>query len=346
MHTAQVIVDCAAYAHGHRVEIDPRPASLGQWSSDRTEDHARGAGRAIGADARSDSFVWLGLRMPNPDELGAICEALAFEEVSPAELLAPHARPVLSLDGPTLQMVVRTARYDDGTESIVLGEMTMLVGPHAIVSIRHGHASPLAELRASLERDHERLAQGPMAVLAAIVGTVIADYNPALDGFENDAVEVERDVFSDTRDQPVRRLYQLKRQVRELLVAIDSLQDPLNRLIRVEGSRLTPDVLADLSEAADQLDRTVVRTQSLSGLLDAALTASLAQISVQQNEDMRKISAWVAMAAVPTLVAGIYGMNFDTLPELHWRFGYPMVVGGMGMVVLLMHRSFKRGGWY
>ena len=127
------------------------------------------------------------------------------------------------------------------------------------------------KLRAQMERDPERLRAGPMAVLAAIVERVINDYGPALDGFEMDALEVERDVFSDTRAQPVRRLYKLKREVRELLVAIDSLQDPLNRLMRVLGSQLPEEVLADLSEAADQLDRTVVRTQSLSGLLDAAL---------------------------------------------------------------------------
>jgi len=143
----------------------------------------------------------------------------------------------------------------------------------------------------------------------------------------------------------VRRLYALKRQVRELLVAIDSLQDPLNRLIRQMGPRLPDDVLADLSEAADQLDRTVTRTQSLQNLLDAALTASLAQISVQQNNDMRAISAWVAMAAVPTLIAGIYGMNFASFPELQWKYGYPLVLGGMGVIALMMHRGFKKSGW-
>jgi magnesium transporter len=342
-HTAGVIVDCAAYVNGKRVDVDPRPQSLARWSSVPTELNGH---PIVPPDVEEDGFVWLGLRMPSELELGAVCESLAFDEVSPSELLAPHARPVLSLDGPTLQMVVRTARYDDAAESIVLGEMTVLVGPKAVVSIRHGHASPLGQLRVVLEHDPERMAEGPMAVLAAIVGRVIADYSPALDGFEGDAVEVERDVFSETRDQPVRRLYKLKREVRELLVAIDSLQDPLNRLIRNMGPLMTPAVLDDLAEAADQLDRTVVRTQSLSGLLDAALTASLAQISVQQNEDMRKISAWVAMAAVPTLVAGIYGMNFDSFPELHWRYGYPLVLGIMGLIVAMMYRSFKRGGWF
>jgi magnesium transporter len=323
-----VIVDCAAYQTGQRIELGHDRASLDEWS--RT----------------GQGFVWLGLRMPSELELDEACSALGLDEIATAELLRPHARPVLSLEGPTLQLVVRTARYDDLTESIFLGEMTVLVGPRAVISIRHGQASPLAELRAELEREHDRLLDGPMAVLAAIVARVISDYNPAIDGFENDAIEVERDVFSETRDQPVRRLYALKRQVRDLLVAIDALQDPLNRLIRQVGPRLAQSVMDDLLEAADQLDRTVTRTQSLSNLLDAALTASLAQISVQQNEDMRKISAWVAMAAVPTLVAGIYGMNFDQFPELHWRFGYPLVVGGMALIAGLMYRGFRRGGWF
>jgi magnesium transporter len=341
-----MIVDCAAYVDGRRVDVDPRASSLRRWApaAHSDVDHAGADDTPMSDDP--GGYVWLGLRMPNESELGSVCDALALREVSPAELLAPHARPVLTVDGPTLRLVLRTARYDDSGESIVLGEMTVLVGPRAIVSIRHGQASPLGQLRAQMERDPERLRAGPMAVLSAIVERVIDDYGPALDGFEMDALEVERDVFSDTRAQPVRRLYKLKREVRELLVAIDSLQDPLNRLMRVVGPQLPEEVLADLSEASDQLDRTVVRTQSLSGLLDAALTASLAQISVQQNADMRKISAWVAMAAVPTLVAGIYGMNFDTFPELHWRFGYPAVLGGMAVVVLLLYRSFKRSGWF
>ena len=166
-----------------------------------------------------------------------------------------------------------------------------------------------------------------MAVLAAVVGRVIDDYGPALDGFENDVIQVETDVFTETHRQPVERLYRLKREVRRLLVAIDALQDPLNRLIRALGRTLPRGVVADLNEAADQLDRAVTRANSLSGLLDAALTASLTQITVRQNDDMRKISAWVAMAVVPTMIAGIYGMNFDTMPELRWDLGYPLASG-------------------
>jgi len=323
-----VIVDRALYIDGVRTELTghdvvpagPPPASA-NW------------------------FVWLGLRMPNEEELAAACTALELDEVEADEVLKPHVRPVLTVEGPTLQLVLRTARYVDRSESIVLGEMTLLVGKHSVVSIRHGQASPLAQVRSQLERDPQRLRLGPSVVLAAVIERVIDDYGPALDGFETDVVQVEQEVFSDDQRQPVQRLYRLKRELRRLLVAIDSLQDPLIRLIRMLRSELHPDVLADLNEAADQLDRAVTRANSLSGLLDAALTASLTQITVRQNDDMRKISAWVAMAAVPTLVAGIYGMNFDTMPELSWDLGYPFVLAAMLVVELFLYRRFKASGW-
>ena len=326
-NTGRMIVDCAAYIDGRRVDLDPSPESLAGWC------------------ATGEGFVWIGMRMPSPAELQPICDALDLDDVPVAEILAPHSRPVLEIEGATTQMVLRTARYDDPQELIVLGEMTLLIGQRAVVSIRHGQASPLSQLRVRLEADPDRLRDGPAAVAAAIIGRVIDDYSPALDGFENDAVEAERDVFSETRHQPVKRLYQLKREVRELLVAVDSLHEPLARLIRHIGPTLPADVQTDLNEASDQLDRAVTRSQSLSGLLDAAMTASLAQISVQQNEDMRKISAWVAIAAVPTMVAGIYGMNFEHMPELGHPASYPVVVGGMAVVAVWMYRAFKRSGW-
>jgi magnesium transporter len=214
-----------------------------------------------------------------------------------------------------------------------------------VITIRHGQASQLSSARAALERDPDRLRLGPAAVVAAVVNVVIDGYGPALDGFENDAIEVERDVFSDTGRQPVQRLYKLKREVRRMLVAIDSLDDPLARLIRARGPHIPRPILDDLNEAGDQLDRAVTRTHSLSGLLDAALTASLTQITVRQNDDMRKISAWVAMAAVPTMVAGIYGMNFEQMPELEWAVGYPVVLGVTGVAVALLYRQFKKSGW-
>jgi magnesium transporter len=336
-----MIIDCAGYLDGHRFDVDPDPASLCRWEADMApEQIVDGVTIASGR-----AFVWLGLRVPDEQELQDACTALGFDEVSPAEILTPHERPVLTVDGPTVQLVLRTARYDDHAESVALGEMTLLVAPRSIVSIRHGQASQLAPVRAALEHDPDRLRLGPMAVLTAVIGRVVDDYGPALDGFEHDVVEAELDVFTDLHHQPVERLYRLKREVRRTLVAFDALQDPLNRLIRALNRKIPDELVADLNEAADQLDRAVTRATSLSGLLDAALTASLTQITVQQNNDMRKISAWVAMAAVPTMVAGVYGMNFESMPELGTRFGYPVVLTVMAATVAVLYRFFKRSGW-
>jgi magnesium transporter len=283
--------------------------------------------------------------MPDEAELQQGMDSLGISGMSALDVLTPHARPVLTVEGPVVQLVLRTAAYEDRNETIALGEMTMLVGPRSVLTIRHGQASELSSARAALEADPDRLLLGPAAVVAAVVNVVIDGYGPALDGFENDVVEVERDVFSDSIRQPVQRLYKLKREVRRMIVAIDSLDDPLARLIRVRGSHMPAPILHDLNEASDQLDRAVTRAHSLSGLLDAALTASLTQISVRQNDDMRKISAWVAMAAIPTVVAAIYGMNFENMPELEWAAGYPLVLSLTAIAVALLYRQFKKSGW-
>jgi magnesium transporter len=322
-----MIVDCALYEDGNRV--------LGGTGVSVLDD----------LDAHPDGFVWLGLRMPDIDELTGMCRRLDIDGIDMDEVLSPHTRPVLSVEGDVLNLVVRTARYIDAEESVSLGEMTILVHDRAVVSVRHGQASPLSELREELEQSHDRLRHGPLGVMVAIVARIIADYRPALDGFEKDALEVEREVFAVNRQQPVRRLYALKREVRVLLHAIESLDEPLDRLIRHLSRHADRAVVEDLNEAADQLARTVSRVRSLSGLLDAALTASLAQTGIQQNEDMRKISAWVAMAAVPTMVAGIYGMNFEHMPELDSAWGYPLVFAGMGAIVVFMYRAFKQNDW-
>lgn len=323
-----VIVDCALYEAGSRLDVERRMATLSHL------------------DVHPNAFGWLGLMVPTPAELTEACVLLGIDEdVDVDEVLAPHVRPVLSFEGRTIQLVLRTAEYLDTEEVISLGEMTLIASDRAVVSVRHGQASPLSELRHELESEPERLALGPVGVLAAVVARVVSDYRPALDGFEKDALEVEREVFSTSGTQPVRRLFHLKREVRSFQVALESLDEPLDRLIRHAVRRHPDAIVQDLSEAADQLSRTVNRTRSLSNLLDAALTASLAQTGVQQNEDMRRISAWVAMAAVPTLIAGIYGMNFDEMPELHHRFAYPVVLAVMGAIVLLLYRAFRRNGW-
>jgi magnesium transporter len=323
----RVIVDCAAYEHGKRVTGRLLVSEIAEWLD------------------KPDTFVWLGLRIPTVEELAEGFQQCGVEDLEVDEVLSPHERPVFALDGEQTTLVLRTAHYNTALAEVKLGELSVIVGSNYVISVRHGQASPLSTTRKELEREPEVLAMGPAAVLAAIVTTVVEDYRPVLDAFERATVEVEKDVFAEGQRRPVKRLYQLKRQVRELSVAIEALDEPLDRLIRRRRVYWPSDVIGDLEEAADLLDRGVSRASSLSDLLNSALDASLAQISVQQNEDMRKISAWVAIAAVPTMIAGIYGMNFENLPELSWDLGYPGVLLLMAAICGFMYRRFRKSGW-
>ena len=321
-----MIVDCGIYCDGRRLPgagLD----GLGQVA------------------ARPGTYAWVGLRMPPEAEVAEVGARLGWDDVAYGELVSPHDRPVLTIDGDQVHLVLRTAAYLKTQHRVQLGELSVVANRSGVVSLRFGHAAPLGGLRHRLEQDPERLALGPGAVLAAIVAEVVDGYPPVVDGFEADAVEVEREVFADRPRQPVKHLYQLKRDVRALVLAIGSLQDPLARLVRWASSREPEEVVGDLQEAREQLDRIVRRAESLSNLLDAALDAMLAQIGLQQNDDMRKISAWVAVAAGPTLIAGIYGMNFESQPELRWHLGYPFALSLMLVMALTLLRSFRRSGW-
>lgn len=322
-----VIVDCAAYEHGKRVTGQLHLSEIGTWID------------------RPETFVWLGLRVPSVDELAESFQQCGVEDLDVEEVLAPHERPVFAVDGEQSTLVLRTAHVNPALGEIKLGELSVIVGPSYVLSVRHGQASPLSATRRELEADPETLALGPSAVLAAIVNQVVEDYRPVLDAFERAALDIEEEVFAESLRRPVQRVYELKRQVRELSVATDALDEPLDRLIRRRRVVWPAGVIAEFEEAADVLDRSVNRARTLSDLLTSALDASLATISLQQNEDIRKISAWVAIAAVPTMIAGIYGMNFDNLPELDYEYGYFVVMGFMIGVCTFMYRRFRKSGW-
>ena len=322
-----MIVDCAAYRDGVRVTGRLAIDEIPQW---------------IGAPG---TFVWIGLRVPDLEELTAAVDACGADVHDVAELLQPHDRPVFATHDHTTSLVLRTAHIDDTDGTVLLGELTVLIGSDYVISVRHGEASPLSATRAHLEAHPDEMRFGPPAVLAAITEQVIVDYGPVLDRLERDAIDIEREVLDDIDRKPVRRLYRLKRELREFTTATDALDDPMERLIRAERGVWPTPVTRRMEEANDMLDRGSRRAASLSALLDSAFATLMAEISNQQNEDMRKISAWVAIAAVPTMIAGIYGMNFRNLPELDWEYGYFVVIGFMALVCLALYRRFRKSGW-
>jgi magnesium transporter len=293
-----MIVDCAVYVGGERQGGTIGLAEVSRW---------------IG---QPGTFVWVGLRMPDRDEMAEVCGFCGLGDIDVDDAVAPHERPVVTIEEGVTWLVLRTARYNDELEEVSLGELSVMFTEHLVVTVRYGQASPLDGVRRELQGDPEALALGPAAVVAAIVERVVDDYRPTVDGFEHDVIEVEREVFAETRRRPVSRLYHLKRQVLELYVVIDAMHDPLARVARTNRLMHHPEVVAVMQVAGDELNRIVARIHTLSDLITTAIDANMTQVSLQQNEDMRRISAWVAIAAVPTMIAGIYGMNFEQMPAL------------------------------
>jgi magnesium transporter len=323
-----VIVDCALYEHGVR-----RPGRF---------DLAELSEVALGHDV----FVWIGLYEPTHEEFDEARAAFNLHELAVEDAVHAHQRPKLEHYGDSLFMVLKTAEYHDDIEDVEFGEIQVFLGDGFVVHVRHGKPSSLSRVRHTLEQHRDLLECGPTSVLHAIVDHVVDGYEPVVRGIENDVNEVERQVFSGGRHQnPVERIYQLKRMVLELYDDLEPLRDPLQQL-SVDRFRMVHDDMQEyFRDVHDHLARLVERVVQFRELLTSVLAANLTQVGLQQNEDMRKISAWVALAAVPTMVAGIYGMNFEFMPELSWQFGYPLVLGVMALVVGYMYWRFKKADW-
>ena len=322
-----MIVDCAVYEHGVRRDGDLE------------------LNEAFKSCQNDDRFVWIGLHEPTEDEFDSVRREFELHELAVEDAIHAHQRPKLEVYGDTIFMVLKTARYVDTKEIVDFGEILIFTGEGFVVTVRHGEGTSLHDVREAVEGDTERLKRGPGAVLHAIVDRVVDDYEPAMEGLRVDIEEVETDVFSPERDSSAERIYKLKREVLEFTRAAAPLLAPIDRLAEGRHDLIHPDVREYFRDVNDHLARVHEQLEGFRELLTSVLTANLTQVSVRQNEDMRKISAWVAIAAVGTLIAGIYGMNFEHMPELEWQFGYPLVLGVMAVISAGLFRAFKRAGW-
>ena len=321
-----MIVNCALYERGHRRDGD---LPLEQ------------AGRAASDDG---AFVWLGVFEPTAQEFEAIAAEFDLHELAVEDAVKAHQRPKVELYGDTLLVVVKTAHYIDPDEVIEVGELLLFVNPDFIVTVRHGKGE-LGDVRARIERRPDLLRHGVGMALYAILDHVVDGYEKAAQGIDVDIQQVERQVFSENQDNPAERIYKLEREVLDFHAAVAPLSGVVDEISRGHFE-VVPDELREYyRDVHDHLRRASARIAGFRELLGSALHANLTQVSVRQNEDMRKISAWVAILAVPTMIAGIYGMNFEHMPELRWRFGYPLVLAIVLVVCALLYRRFKRAGW-
>jgi magnesium transporter len=322
-----MIVDYALYQNGHRYTD---PSNLPELiSKARTE----------------GGFVWLGLVEPTQMEFDKIVGDFRFHPLAIEDAVNAKQRPKFE-EYPGVQFcVLKTVFYDEEKSLVSTGEIFCFIGEYFIVVVRHGDGAPLKNTRHALESNPEHLAKGPYAVLHAVIDHVIDCYIDIAAELEADVVQVENDVFNERKKTNSAAIYFLKREIIEFRHAIDPLLSPLQKLAS-EGAAHVPNTLTPFfRDTLDHLSRASDAAAGLDSLLVSALQADMAHVQVQQNADMRKITSYVALASVPTMVAGIYGMNFDVMPELRWKFGYPIVVGSLVLVTAILYRKFKKSGW-
>ncbi|MFB7498039.1 magnesium/cobalt transporter CorA [Streptomyces sp. NPDC056161] len=299
-----------------------------------------------------DGFVWLGLHEPTDDEFAGIAELFDLHPLAVEDAVEAHQRPKLERYGETLFAVFKTVCYVEHekltatSEVVDTGEIMVFLGQDFVITVRHGRHGSLGPLREELESEPRQLAKGPATVLHAIADHVVDEYLNVTDAVQSDIDQVETDVFTENgaRADPG-RIYQLKRELLELKRAVVPLARPVEDLATRPIRVVDPEIQAYFRDVLDHLIRAKEQIASFDELLNSILQAHLAQVTVAQNSDMRKITAWAAIIAVPTMVCGVYGMNFKHMPELEWRYGYPLVIGVISIACLALYRGFRRNGW-
>ncbi|MFJ3897012.1 magnesium/cobalt transporter CorA [Streptomyces sp. NPDC090083] len=331
-----MIVDYAIYRDGRRTD------GPGDFSDGL--DHCRRVG---------DAFVWIGLYEPTEKEFDRVTQEFGLHPLAVEDALTAHQRPKLEVYDDSLFVVLKPVAYEADSDVVTSGEVMVFVGDSFVVTVRHGMEAPLAAVRHRLEEEPEMLRHGPTAVLYSIADAVVDHYVDVAGELQTDLEELEAAVFSPVGGgsrTTASRIYAFKRQILEFRRATGPLAQPLARLagVGLAGDRVP--YVNDRSrpffrDVNDHLTKVNESVEGLDRLVSDVLSAHLAQTGVRQNDDMRKISGWAAMAAVPTMIAGIYGMNFDHMPELHWLWGYPAVIVLMAVLEMLLYRTFKRRGW-
>ncbi len=332
--THDPIVRCAVYAKGKVV----------------THDVAFREASRIAKE--SDGFVWMGLHEPTAREFEPIAAEFGLHPLAVEDAIVAHQRPKLERYDDTLFLVLKTCRYVEhetltaSSEVIATSEVMVFLGANFVITVRHGDFGELSDMRRRLEHDENALLElGPAAVMYAVADTVVDRYLEVANDVEIDLDELEESVFSPNRTQDASRIYQLKRELLELKRAVSPLAAPLQTL-STRPLPLVPEPIREyFRDVEDHLSRVRDTVSGLDELLSSILQASIARLSLSENEDMRKITSWAAIFAVPTAVAGIYGMNFDFMPELHWKYGYPAVILVIVTICSLLYRGFKRNHW-
>jgi magnesium transporter len=322
---AFMIVNCIVYRDGKRL----READI-----DEIGDLLR----------QPDTFVWLGLHEPDAALLRRVQVQLGLHELAVEDAYRAHQRPKIEEYAGSLFVVLRTAWLQE--EAIHVGETHLFVGKRFLVSVRHGPSSSYARVRETVEARPAQLAKGPVFALYALMDFVVDNYMPIVDHFKGSLDALEEDIFMERVDrEAIGRLYQLRRNMSSLRAAAAPLREVCSQLMSVHGEFVPQDMTVWFRDVQDHLARVIAAIDNMLELVTAAMQVSLAFATIHQNDAVKRLAGWGAILAVPTVVFSMYGMNFSVMPELGWRFSYPLVLVGTGAACIVLYRKLKRGGW-
>lgn len=296
---------------------------------------------------QTDGFIWIGLHEPKEDLLHQVQQAFGLHDLAIEDAHRAHQRPKLERYGDCLFVVLHTAELERDLRRLQFGETHLFVGPRYVVSVRHHSSLSYAEVRGRCEMAPQLLGQGPGFVLYALMDFIVDQYFPLVDVLEDDLEGLEADIFGEALSrETTQRIYQLKRQLLAVKRAVAPLVDVCNRLMRFDLALIPEDTRPYFRDVYDHGIRINEMVDVQRELLTTALEANLSLIAVEQNEVMKRIAWLAALIAVPTMIAGIYGMNFEYMPELRWSYSYPLVMGVMLGACGLLYVYFKRLGWF
>ncbi len=337
-HVARVLIDCGVYVGGRRL-----PGSY---------THAEALAKVREAQqAGEDAFVWIGLHEPNEQQMKEVADTFGLHPLAAEDAVAAHQRPKLERYDDTLFLVLKTVNYVPpeavglAREIVESGEVMIFVDTNFVVTVRHGEHGGLSEVRKRMDANPEHLRLGPFAVMHAIADYVVDQYLAVTNLMETDIDSIEEVAFTPGGKVDVEPIYLLKREVVELRRCVSPLSVPLERMQGEHRDLFNKELRRYLRDVGDHQTQAAEQIASYDEMLTSLVQAALARVGMQQNTDMRKISAWAGILAVPTMIAGIYGMNFDWMPVLHLRWGYPAVLTVMVLICFVLYRNFRHRDW-
>jgi magnesium transporter len=334
----RTVVDCGVYVGGERL---PGAYSYIEACAKVTETQLAG----------QEAFAWIGLHEPDEKRMQEVSEVFGLHALAAEDAVCAHQRPKLERYDESLFLVLKTVNYvphesiELAREVVESGEIMIFVGASFVITVRHGEHSGLSDVRKRMEANPAQMRLGPYAVMHAIADYVVDNYLEVTHLMETDIDAVEEEAFAPDHRTRIEPIYHLKREVVELRRCVNPLSVPFARMQSEHKDLISKEVRRYLRDVADHQMHAAEQIASYDENLSSLVQAALARVEMQQNTDMRKISAWAGLLAFPTMIAGIYGMNFEYMPGLKWHWGYPTLVVGTAIVCLLLYRNFRRRDW-